>query len=144
MKAMWIAAAAATVTACGQSGGANSSVNASTKSAAAEAPKHPTYCFFKDAATKGWAASADKDGNVTVKGKAKLDDGRYSGALIQGEAQGDNASIWLTMNPNTTGYSMADSWWDVSATIPNSAAAKSVTVFCGTKTVATLKVPRKA
>lgn len=111
--------------------------------AATEAPKHPTYCFYKDAATKGWSASTDKQGNVTVKGKAKLDDTRYSGSLIQGEAQGGSASIWLTMAPNT-GYAMADNWWDVSATIRNSAAARSVTVMCGTKTVATLKVPRKA
>lgn len=141
MKAgLWLAASAG-LAACSPSGGGNATANASARSAAAEAP-HPTYCFFKDAAAKGWAASTDKSGNIDVKGKAHLDDTRYSGALIQGEARGDAATIWLTMAPNTTGYAMGDNWWDVSATIPNSAAAKTVTVMCGKKTLATLTVRR--
>jgi hypothetical protein len=42
------------------------------------------------------------------------------------------------MSPNTTGFAKPDGWWDVTATIPGGAAAASVTVMCGTKTVATL------
>jgi hypothetical protein len=44
------------------------------------------------------------------------------------------------MSPNTTGYAKPDGWWDVDATIPDSAAATSAVVMCGTKTVATLPV----
>jgi hypothetical protein len=137
------AAAAAGLTACGQSeqnAAGNAAANASASTAAAAKPKHPTYCFYKDANTKGWSAARDKSGNVTVKGKAYLADAAYSGSLIQGEVEGEKASIWLTMSPNTTGYAKPDGWWDVSATIPGSAAAKSVVVMCGTKTVATLPV----
>lgn len=141
MRAMiWVAAAAA-VAGCNQSG-ANDNVaaNATANTAAAEKPKHPTYCFYQDANTKGWSARRDKSGNVTVKGKAYLEDSAYSGSLVQGEVAGDKATIWITTGANTTGYAKPDGWWDVSATIPDSAAAKSVTVLCGTKTVATLPV----
>ena len=139
MRAMvWIAAAAA-VAGCGQGGIDNQvAANSTANTAAAETPKHPTYCFYKDANTKGWSASKDKAGNVTVKGKAYLADAAYSGSLSQGEVTGDKASIWLTMSPNSTGYAKPDGWWDVTAAIPNAAAAKNVTVMCGTKTVATL------
>jgi hypothetical protein len=134
-------AAAAGLAACGQSDDGTTTAKAVAKPAAPKV-KHPTYCFFKDANRKGWAASTDKDGNVTVKGKAYLEDGRYKGELIQGETAGDKASIWLQMSQNDTGFSMPDGWWDVSATIPNSAAAKTVTVMCGTKTAAALTVKR--
>jgi len=145
MRILGILAAAvamAGLTACGQSeqNAAENAANASASTAAAEKPKHPTYCFYKDANTKSWSASRDKSGNITVKGKAYLADAAYSGSLSQGEAAGDKASIWLTMSPNTTGYAKPDGWWDVSTTIPGSAAAKSVVVMCGTKTVATLPV----
>ena len=136
-------AAVAGLAGCSQQGGDganNAAANVSANSAAAEKPKHPTYCFYKDANTKGWSAARDKSGNVTVKGKAYLADAAYSGSLIQGEVEGEKASIWLTMSPNTTGYAKPDGWWDVDATIPDSAAAKSVVVMCGTKTVATLPV----
>jgi hypothetical protein len=140
---VWLAAAAgaAALGGCNSSDGAdNGAANVSANTAAAEKPKHPTYCFFKDANTKGWSAARDKSGNVTVKGKAYLADAAYSGSLIQGEAEGGKASIWLTMAPNSTGYAKPDGWWDVTATIPDSAAAKSVAVMCGTKTVASLSV----
>jgi hypothetical protein len=137
-----VAAAAVGLAACGQSGEETAAVNATDNSAAPEKPKHPTYCFYKDANTKSWAASIDKSGNVTVKGKAYLLDSAYRGDLIQGEADGEAARIWLTMGPNTTGFGRPDGWWDVTATIPGSAAAKNVTVMCGTKTVATLTVKR--
>lgn len=141
MRALiWVAAAAA-VAGCNQSGADNNvAANVVTNTAAAEKPKHPTYCFYQDANTKGWSARRDKSGNVSVKGKAYLEDSAYSGSLVQGEVAGDKATIWITTGANTTGYAKPDGWWDVSATIPDSAAAKSVTVLCGTKTVATLPV----
>ena len=146
MRALkWIAAvtAAAGLAACNQSGeGGGASAKATAKTASAEKPKHPTYCFYKDANTKGWAAGTDKSGNVTVKGKAYLEDPGYRGDLSQSEVQGDKATIWLTMAPNDTGYAKPDGWWEVSSTIPDSVAATSVTVMCAAKTVATLTVKR--
>ena len=46
--------------------------NTAEANAAAPAKKHPTYCFFKDADTKGWSASRDSSGNVAVKGQAHM------------------------------------------------------------------------
>ena len=140
-SAIWIAAAAA-LASCGQQGGSNTAANVAANSAASEKPKHPTYCFYKDANTKGWKASTDKSGNVAVNGKAYLQDPGYKGDLVQGEVEGDKATIWLAMAPNDTGFARPDGWWDVSATIPSSTAATSVTVMCGKKTVATLPVKR--
>ena len=136
-----VAAAVAGLTACSQSDSGNSPANAVANSAAAqpEKAKHPTYCFYKDSATTGWSAGRDKAGNVTVKGKAHLDDAAYRAELGQGEFEGDTASVWLIMNPNT-GYASKDGWWDVTTTVPDSKAAKSVAVMCGKKTVATLPV----
>ena len=139
--AAMVLAAAAILAGCGQgeepaANGAEAAANS-----AAAAPKRPTYCFFKDAATKSWAASLDPAGNVTVTGKVKLDDRRYRGDLSQSEVDGHTAKAWVTMVPNT-GYAQPDNWWDVSLTIPDSAAAASVTVLCGTKPVAELKLER--
>ena len=133
--------AAAGLTACGQSDGDNAAAKA-TVNAPAPAKNHPSYCFFKDAATRGWSAAPDASGNVAVKGQAKVDDRRYRGDLSQSEVTGDAASVWLTMAPNT-GYADEDNWWDVALTVPGSAAATSVTIFCGTKEVAKLKVRRR-
>jgi hypothetical protein len=138
---IFVIAATAGLAACGQPAGDNSAANA-TANAAAPAKKLPTYCFFKDAATKGWAASVDAGGNVRVTGKVHLDDRRYSGDLSQSEVTSDTASTWVTMAPNTTGVGAEDNWWDVNVTIPGSAAVKSVTVLCGKKTVAELTVQR--
>lgn len=138
---IWIAAGAA-LAGCGQQSGNNTATNEGANTAAAEKPKHPTYCFYKDANTKGWTTSTDKSGNVTLKGKAYLQDPGYKGDLVQGEAEGDKATIWLAMAPNDTGFARPDGWWDVSATIPGSTAVTSVTVMCGKKTVATLTVKR--
>jgi hypothetical protein len=136
---VFVLAASASLAACNQPTSDNA---AATANAVAPAKKHPTYCFFKDAATKAWTASVDASGNVTVKGKAHLDDRRYSGDLSDSEVAGDTASAWVTMAPNTTGVGAEDDWWDVSVTIPGSTAVKSVTVLCGTKTVAELTVRR--
>jgi hypothetical protein len=137
---IFVAAAAAGLAACNQAGSDNSAANATA--AAAPARKHPTYCFFEDAATKGWAVSLDASGNVTVKGKAHIEDRRYSGDISQSEVTGDKASVWLTMAPNTTGMGAQDNWWDLSTTIPGSGAVQSVTLLCGKKTVAEMKVRR--
>jgi len=134
-------AAAAGLAACGQSGGDDSAANA-TANAPAPAKKHPTYCFFKDAATRGWAASVDAGGSVTIKGQAHIEDRRYSGDISQSEVAGDKASVWLTMAPNTTGMGAPDNWWDLSTTIPGSGAVHSVTLLCGKKEVAKLEVRR--
>ena len=53
------------------------------------------------------------------------------------------ASIAPTITVNNTGFGAADNWWDLSATIPGSAAVDTVKVTCGAKTVAELKVPTK-
>jgi|SRR4249919_184494 len=138
-----VLAAVTGLAACGQSGGDTGSANvAANATTAAATPKRPSYCFFKDAATKGWAASTDASGNVAVKGKAKIDDRRYRGDLSQSEAVGSNATVWLTMAPNDTGFGALDDWWDVTVTVPNSTAVTSVTVLCGKKEVAKLAVRR--
>jgi hypothetical protein len=130
------------LTACGQPGSDNSAANvAANATANAAAPKRPTYCFFKDAATRGWAASSDASGNVAVKGQVKVDDKRYRGELGQSEVASDTARVWLTMAPNT-GYADDDNWWDVTITVPDSGAATGVTVLCGKKEVAKLKIRR--
>jgi hypothetical protein len=135
-----ITLAAVGLAACNQADGGGAT-NAATN-AAATAVKHPTYCFFKDADTKSWSVSAAADGNVAVKGKAHLEDRRYRGDIGESEVAGDSAKVWLTMAPNTTGYGAPDDWWDVSTTIPASGGVNTVTVLCGKKQVAELKVRR--
>jgi hypothetical protein len=110
--------------------------------AATEKPK-PKYCFFKDSETKGWSASRGKDGNIVVKGKAYRSDPRYQAQLGQREVSGTIARIAPGIVQNATGFGAPENWWDVSATIPNSAAVETVKVECGAKTLAELKVPVK-
>jgi hypothetical protein len=128
------------LSACNQPSGNTAAANAAAKTPPAR--KHPTYCFFKDAATKGWTAAADASGNVVIKGKVHVEDRRYGGDISQSEVAGDAASVWLTMAQNTTGSGALDDWWDLSATIPGSGAVQNVTVLCGKKEVAKLKVRR--
>lgn len=116
--------------------------NTAENKVAAPARKHPTYCFFKDADTKGWSASRDSRGNVAVRGQAHLADRRYRGALDESEVSGNRARLWLTMVPNTTGSGVADDSWDVAAAVPDSATVTKVTVLCGKKTVAELQVKK--
>ena len=141
-RALLLGGAAALLAACNQA--ADRTAENAAANAAASTPKHPSYCFFKDADTKGWAASRAAEGNIVVKGKAHLDDNRYMGMLVQPEVSGASASLWLTMGPNTNATGAPENWWDVTATVPNSAAVASVTVMCGTKTVAQLPVKPKA
>src|SRR5215208_6618766 len=136
-----LAAGAVALAGCSQSGDeGNSATNVANASKPAVA-KHPTYCFFKDAATKNWTVGVGRGGNVTVGGKVGLADARYRGELGQPEIAGGKASVWLTMAENR-GYASPDSWWDVTFAIPDSASVTNVTVMCGKKTVAELKVRR--
>jgi hypothetical protein len=127
--------------ACGQST-ENATANDAANSAAAEKPK-PAYCFFKDSETKDWAAKRGKDGNIVVTGKVYREDSRYKAVLNPATVSGTTAEIAPTITVNDTGYGAPDNWWDVKATVPNSAAVVTVDVTCGAKTVAELKVPVK-
>lgn len=130
-----IAGAAAMLGACGQSGD-----NANQAANAPKPRKKPAYCFFKDAETKAWAASRDKDGNIVVKGKAYRSDSRYQAVLQNPTVTGTTAEIAPTIIQNATGYGAPDNWWSVTATIPDSAAVETVTVRCGAKALAELRV----
>lgn len=138
---MMAGAAAIALGGCGQDDGSDQAANAGATSAAA-APKKVPYCFFKDANTKDWSASVGKDGNVTVKGKALVEDGRYKAALKPPEISGTTAILQLGMPQNDTGFSTENGWWDVKSEIPNSAPITQVQVLCGAKTVATLPIKR--
>jgi hypothetical protein len=118
------------------------SADAVNKAAAAK-PKRAAYCFFKDEETKGWSVTVAANGDVTVKGRAHVKDPRYSAQMGTAEVTGAAARIAPTVGPNTTGFRSPDNWWDVSATIPGSAAVATVTVECGRKVLAELEVPRK-
>jgi hypothetical protein len=137
-----VGAAAGLLAGCGQSGTAADSA-ANITNAAAATPKKVPYCFFTDQNGKDWAASAGKDGNVTVSGKAYLADGRYKAALKPADIDGTTATLQLGMPPNDTGFSTSDGWWDVKTTIPDSGAISTVIVLCGARTEASLDVPRK-
>jgi hypothetical protein len=114
---------------------------AATKSAAPTKPR-PAYCFFKDSETKSWAAKRGKDGNILVSGKVYRDDSRYQAILNPATVSGTTAEITPTIVPNA-GYAAPDNWWDVKATIPNSAAVTTVNVDCGAKTIASFTLPAK-
>jgi hypothetical protein len=140
MRRTLLLLAAVALTACGQSNDA-----ASTNQAASVQPKkkRPPHCFFKDADTKGWVASRSKDGNITVKGKAYRSDPRYRALLNPATVSGTTAEIAPTISQNDTGYAAPENWWDMSATIPDSAAVDTVRVTCGSKTLAEIKVAPK-
>ena len=124
------------VSACGRS-------NDNANQAAPQPKKKPTYCFFKDEEMTGWAASRDKDGNITVTGKAHVKDPRYKAVLGAPTITGTNAELSPSITQNDTGYGAPDDTWDLSAALPNSAAVTSVTITCGAKTAARLDVPPK-
>ena len=132
---------AAALAACGQA-----QVSDATNQAAANAAqpkKKAAYCFFKDQETKGWSAARDKDGNIVVKGKAFRSDPRYQALLGPPTVTGTTVEISPTIQQNATGFAAPDNWWDVSSTIPDSAAIETVKVSCGAKTLADLKVASK-
>ena len=136
LSILFVVAAAVATAGCGES--PDNSVNASAPKTAA--PKKVPYCFFKSENSKGWAASRGKDGNIVVKGKGYLADARYKADLGTPEIDGTTARLQLKMPPNDTGFASEDGWWDISKTIPDSAAINTIDVLCGAKTLATLSV----
>jgi hypothetical protein len=140
MRKTWILLGSAlSLAACGQT--AEQPAANSGESKAAE-PKRPSYCFFKDSETEKWSASRDAQGNVVVKGRAFRSDPRYKAELGSAEVAGNTASIAPTIVENR-GYASPDNWWDVTATIPASAAVSRVTVACGKKTLAEIELKPK-
>lgn len=137
-KIIVLVAGAALLAGCSESG--DNSANASTAKTPAAAPKKVPYCFFKSENSKGWTASRGKDGNIVIKGKGYLADGRYKADLGTPDIEGTTATLQLKMPPNDTGFATADGWWDISKTIPDSAAITEVDVLCGGKTLAELNV----
>lgn len=143
MQQIWIVVGlAGALGACGQGSG-NTASNEASASAPAPKKERPPYCFFKDSETKGWTASRDKDGNVIVKGKAYREDSRYQAQIGKIDVAGSSATVWPTIAPNMTAYGAPDDWWDVKGTIPNSSNVTEVSVRCGEKMLADIKVPSK-
>ena len=132
----------AALCACGKKTDTQPPTNVAEKRVAGA--QHPSFCFFKDEETKGWAAKRAANGDVAVSGKAHVKDSRYVATLGSPEVAGTTAKLWLSINPNSGTYGAADDWWDVSSTIPGSAAASDVTVMCGPKPIAQLKLPAEA
>jgi hypothetical protein len=137
-KSLLLLGVAGLVTACGQSND-----NPQANQAAAQPKKKPPYCFFKDEEMKDWAATRNKDGNITVKGKAHVKDPRYKAVLGAPSVSGTSAELSPGISQNDTGYGAPDDTWDVAATIQNSATITSILVTCGGKTAAKLEVPPK-
>ena len=140
---MILAGAAVVLNGCGQSND-NEAANQAAANAAQPKKKKAAYCFFKDSETKGWAASRAKDGNIVVKGKAYREDSRYKAVLGEPAVTGTTAEIAPTIVQNDTGYAAPENWWELTATIPNSAAVDTVEVKCGDQAVAELKVAPKS
>lgn len=134
--------AALGLSACGQSNESGTSNQAAANSA--QPKKKPAYCFFKAPETKAWAASRGKDGNIVVKGKVFRSDPRYKVVLQPPVVTGTSAEISPTITLNDTGYAAPGNWWDVTATIPNSAPIDAVTVSCGARTLAQFTLPPKS
>ena len=131
--------------AAGLTGCSSSKDAAADHNAAAQAPakKAPAFCFFKDAEMKSWAAKRDQQGNIVLTGKAHVKDPRYKAEMGAPQVSGNGAEIAPTLSVNT-GYEAPDDWWDLSTTIPNSAALVKVSISCGAKSVAVLEVPPKS
>lgn len=137
-KSLLVLSIAGAVTACSRPND-----NSAANEASAQPKKKPTYCFFKDEEMKGWTAARDKDGNVTVTGKAHVKDPRYKAVFGTPTVTGTSVELSPSIGQNDTGYGAPEDTWDLTAVIPNSAAITTVTVSCGAKTVAQLQVPPK-
>lgn len=140
-KSLIVLSVAGLLAGCGQSGGTGATNEAAAK--AAQPKKKPAYCFFKDPETKAWAAKRGKDGNIAVTGKVFRSDPRYKAVLGAPVITGTIAEISPTITVNDTGYAAPENWWEVTATLPNSAAIDEVKVSCGAKTLADIKVAPK-
>ena len=112
-----------------------------TGNAAAPAKK-PGFCFFKPEEMKGWKASADAKGNITVTGKAHVKDSRYVAQLGEPEIEGSKASIAVTIAQNSGTYGAVEDWWDLKASIPANPAIQAVSVTCGPKSIAELALKK--
>ena len=110
----------------------------------AQPAKKPAYCFFKDEEMKAWTASRGKDGNIVLKGKAHVKDPRYKAVFGEPIVEASIATLSPSISQNDTGYATADNWWDLSTTLPNSAAVTEVKIQCGGKTAADLQLPAKS
>ena len=141
-KSLLVIGVAAALAGCGQSDG-NQAANQAAPNSVQPQKKKVAYCFFKDSETKGWTASRGKDGNITVKGKAYREDSRYKAVLGEPVVTGTKVEIAPSIVVNDTGYAAPDNWWNVTATIPDSAAVDTVDVKCGGSTLAELKVAPK-
>ena len=141
MRTYLVLIGASALAACGQSTDNEAANQAAANTA--QPKKKVAYCFFKDQETKDWSAARDKEGNITVKGKAFRSDPRYQALLGPPTVTGTTAEISPTIQQNATGFAAPENWWDVSSTIPNSAAIETVKVSCGAKTLAELKVAPK-
>jgi len=139
-KSILLLGVAAVLAGCGKSTDDNASANIATNNAAAEKPR--AYCFFQDDQTKDWKVKTDKSGNVVVSGKAFRSDPRYRAILSPATVSGATAETSPTLVVNDTGFAAPENWWEVSQTIPDSAAITKVAVTCGGKTIADLEVPR--
>ena len=106
-------------------------------------PRKAAYCFFKDEEMKAWTATRGKDGNITVKGKAHVKDPRYKAVFGAPTITGTSAQLAPSISQNDTGYAALEDWWEISAAIPDSSSIGAVSVRCGDKLVAQLKVPPK-
>jgi len=140
-KSLIVLGIANVLAACGQAD--NSAAANQAAASAAKPKKKPAYCFFKDAETKGWAAKRGKDGNILVTGKVYRSDPRYKAVLGAPVIAGNTAELSPSITVNDTGYAAPENWWDVTATIPGSAAIDEVKVSCGAKTLADIKVAAK-
>jgi hypothetical protein len=113
----------------------------STANAAAPAKK-PGFCFFKPEEIKGWKASVDAKGDITVVGKAHVKDSRYVAELGEPEIAGSMASLALTIAQNSGAYGATDDWWELKASIPANPALQRVSITCGGKSVADLPLKK--
>ena len=127
--------------ACGQSSDDDAANQAAAKPRGEEEGRH--IASSRSAETKGWAATRDKDGNVVVKGKAYRQDPRYKAVLGPPVVTGASAEDCRRRSRiNDTGYAAPENWWDVSATIPNSAAGSTgYRQLRGARALAKLEVP---
>ena len=109
---------------------------------AAPPAKKAGFCFFKPEETKGWKASHDAKGNVTVTGKAHVKDSRYTAQLSDPEIDGSRASLALTIAQNGGTYGATDDWWDVKVMISANPALQTIAITCGPKAIAELPLKR--
>lgn len=104
--------------------------------------KKAGFCFFKPEETKGWKASVDAKGNITVTGKAHVKDSRYVAQFNETEIEGSKAILPLTIAQNSGTYGATDDWWDVKASIPANPALQAVNIMCGPKSIAELPLKK--